>query len=91
MLDTLQNIVRIPDLRKRIIFVAFMMFVFRIGAHIHVPGVDWAAIDAMSQNSAGGLMGFLDMFSGGALSQLTVFALGIMPTLVRQLSCSYSQ
>ena len=79
MLDTLQNIVRIPDLRKRIIFVAFMMFVFRIGAHIHVPGVDWAAIDAMSQQASGGLMGFLDMFSGGALSQLTVFALGIMP------------
>ena len=78
MLDSLQNIFRIPDLRKRIIFVGLMLFVFRIGAHIHVPGVDWIAIAALDR-AGGDLFGFIDMFSGGALSQITIFALGIMP------------
>jgi preprotein translocase subunit SecY len=79
MLETLQNIFRIPDLRKRLIFVGLMLFVYRLGAHIHVPGVDWFAIESMAKNASGDLFGFLDMFSGRALSQMTVFALGIMP------------
>lgn len=81
MLETLQNIFRVPDLRKRLLFLALMLFVFRIGAHIHVPGVDWFAIKSLSEQmqQEGGLFEFLDLFSGRALSQVTVFALGIMP------------
>ena len=79
MIETVQNIFRVPDLRKRILFVGLMLFVFRIGAHIHVPGVDWSALKGMSQAAGGGLFDFLDMFSGYAMSQITVFALGIMP------------
>jgi preprotein translocase subunit SecY len=79
VIESLQNIFRIPDLRKRILFLGLMLFVFRIGAHIHVPGVDWEAIKAMSAAGQGGLFEFLDMFSGYAMRQITIFALGIMP------------
>lgn len=79
MIETLQNIFRIPDLRKRLLFLGLMLFVFRIGAHIHVPGVDWNAIKAMGTSGEGGLFDFLDMFSGYAMRQITIFALGIMP------------
>ena len=79
MIDTFRNIARVPDLRKRLLFVALMLFVFRIGAHIHVPGVDWIAIKNIREMGGGGLMDFLDLFSGQALSNMTLFALGIMP------------
>jgi len=79
VIEALRNIGRIPDLRKRLLFVALMLFVFRIGAHIHVPGVDWDAIKMIREAGGGGLLDFLDMFSGRALSQMTIFALGIMP------------
>ena len=79
MIEAVQNIARIPDLRKRLLFVALMMFVFRVGAHIHVPGIDWDAIMSIREAGGGGLLDFLDMFSGQALSQVTIFALGIMP------------
>ncbi len=79
MIETLQNIFRIPDLRKRVLFLGLMLFVFRIGAHIHVPGVDWVAIKAVREAAGQGLFEFLDMFSGYAMRQITVFALGIMP------------
>jgi len=79
VIDTFRNIARVPDLRKRLLFVALMLFVFRIGAHIHVPGVDWIAIKNIREMGGGGLMDFLDLFSGQALSNMTLFALGIMP------------
>jgi preprotein translocase subunit SecY len=79
VIETFKNISRIPDLRKRLLFVALMLFVFRIGAHIHVPGVDWTAVKNIHQLAGGGLMDFLDLFSGRAMKNMTLFALGIMP------------
>jgi preprotein translocase subunit SecY len=72
---------RTPDLRKKLLFTFAIMVVFRLGAHIPVPGVDYKVVnDCIKQTgSSGGLFGLVNMFSGGALLQLTIFALGIMP------------
>jgi len=75
----LKNIFNIPELRKRVIFTLLMLAVYRIGAHIPTPGVKGEALSQFLHQSAAGLMGFFDMFSGGALSRVTIFALGIMP------------
>jgi preprotein translocase subunit SecY len=75
----LQNIFRIPELRKRILFALLMLAVYRVGAHIPTPGVNGQKLSEYLHQAAGGLMGFFDMFSGGALSKVTIFALGIMP------------
>ncbi len=79
MIESIQNIFKIPELKKRILFTFALLAVFRIGAHIPTPGIDGAALSAFFANAKGTLLGFFDMFSGGALSKLTVFALGIMP------------
>jgi preprotein translocase subunit SecY len=73
------NIFSVPDLRKRVVFTFLLLAVYRLGSHIPTPGVDPAAINAFFKSSAGSLFGFLDIFSGGALRRLSVFALGIMP------------
>ncbi len=71
---------RVPDLRNKILFTLFMITVYRFGAHIPVPGVDLTAVKTLrDQAKAGGVLGFLNLFSGGALTQFAVFALGIMP------------
>jgi preprotein translocase subunit SecY len=74
-----KNIFKIPELRKRIVFTLLMLAVYRIGSHIPTPGVRGDALSQYLHQAAGGLMGFFDMFSGGALSRVTIFALGIMP------------
>ncbi len=76
------NIFQIPELKKRILFTLALIAVFRIGAHIPTPGIDSVALAAFFKELRGGgstLMEFFDLFTGGALSQLTIFALGIMP------------
>ncbi len=78
-LQSFANIFSVPDLRKRILFTFLVLAVYRLGAHIPTPGVDPEAINAFFKASAGSMFGFLDMFSGGALRRLSVFALGIMP------------
>src|SRR6058998_845012 len=78
-LQSLANVFNVPDLRKRVIFTFLLLAVYRLGSHIPTPGVDPAAINAFFRSSAGSLFGFLDIFSGGALRRLSVFALGIMP------------
>ncbi len=78
-LQSFANIFSVPDLRKRVIFTFLVLAVYRLGAHIPTPGVDPAAINAFFKASAGSIFGFLDIFSGGALRRLSVFALGIMP------------
>jgi preprotein translocase subunit SecY len=71
---------RVPDLRNKILFTLFVIVVYRFGAHIPVPGVDLTAVKTLrDQAKAGGVLGFLNLFSGGALTQFAVFALGIMP------------
>ena len=79
MLEVFSNIFKVEELRKRIIFTLGMLVVFRIGAHIPIPGIDSTALGEFFQANAKGLLGHLDMFSGGALANMTIFALGVMP------------
>ena len=73
------NVFRIPELKKKILFTLGILVVYRIGAHIPTPGIDSAALAEVFARAQGTILGFFDMFSGGALSRLTIFALGIMP------------
>lgn len=79
MIGGFQNIPKIPELKKRIIFSLCMLAVYRLGCHIPTPGIDGAALSAFFSAQKGGLFGLFDMFSGGALSRMSVMALGIMP------------
>jgi preprotein translocase subunit SecY len=79
LLDGFSNISKIPELQKRILFTFLLLAVYRIGAHIPTPGIDTAALAAFFEQAKGSLLGLFDMFAGGALSNLSVFALGIMP------------
>lgn len=83
MLSAFTNCFRIPELRARILFTMGLIFVCRLVANVPIPGVDAVALQTMvaaaQKNSGGGMLGLLDMFSGGALSQCAVGALGIMP------------
>jgi preprotein translocase subunit SecY len=67
------------DLRRRLVFLLLALVVYRIGAHIPVPGIDPAQLERLFQGQQGGILSLFNMFSGGALSRFTVFALGIMP------------
>lgn len=83
MLEALQNAMRLPDLRRKIIFTLFILVIYRIAAHIPVPGVDLAALDAVfnpaNATATSGLLSVLDIFSGGALSNFSVVAMGVYP------------
>jgi len=79
LLGGFQNIGKIPELKKRIIFALLMLAVYRLGCHIPTPGIDGAALAAFFDARQGTLFGLFDMFSGGALSRMSVMALGIMP------------
>src|SRR5580700_8823739 len=81
MFEKLANIFRIPDLRKRILFTLGMLFVYRLGGHLPTPGIDTAKLESFFTQSgtSGSLLGFVDLFSGGQLRRMTIFALGIMP------------
>ncbi|HET6624831.1 MAG TPA: preprotein translocase subunit SecY [Nocardioidaceae bacterium] len=80
MLGAFANAFRTPDLRKKLLFVLLIIVVFRLGSQIPTPGVHVANVQqCFSQIESGGLYGLINLFSGGALLQLTVFALGIMP------------
>lgn len=89
MIEAIKNALRVPDLRKRIIFTLAMIAVYRFGAHVPVPGVDVAKIADLLAGQRGGVLNFVDLFAGGALSRFAVFALGIMPyitaTIIMQL------
>ncbi len=76
-LSNLTAIFRLPDLRKRVLFTLFIIAVFRAGAHIPIPGIDTMQLKNMFDQN--GLLGFVDLFSGGALSNFSVFAMGIIP------------
>jgi preprotein translocase subunit SecY len=70
---------RFGDLKRRLLFLIGALIVYRIGAHIPVPGIDPVVLERLFQSQQGGILGMFNMFSGGALSRFTVFALGIMP------------
>ncbi len=79
VLSSFQNILKIEELKKRIIFTLALLAVYRIGAHIPTPGINGEELSKFLTERGGALMGFFDIFSGGALSRVTIFALGIMP------------
>ena len=79
MITFLRNIFIIPELRKRIFFTFLLLAVYRVGAHIVTPGINIEALIKFFEQQAGSLFGFIDMFSGGNMSKMTIFAIGIMP------------
>jgi preprotein translocase subunit SecY len=79
MIQAFKNIFAIPDLRYRVLFTFAMLGVYRIGRHIPTPGIDSQALVRFFENQQGSILGFVDLFSGGNFSRLTIFALGIMP------------
>jgi preprotein translocase subunit SecY len=80
MLRTIANAFSVADIRKKLAFTAAMLLLYRLGAYIPAPGVDASAVKELSQNFGGSnILGFLNLFSGGGLSRLSLFALGIMP------------
>ncbi|HEV3306140.1 MAG TPA: preprotein translocase subunit SecY [Candidatus Sulfotelmatobacter sp.] len=79
MFEKLANIFRIPDLRKRVLFTLAMLAVYRLGGHLPTPGVNFLKLEDFFNQNRGSLLGFVDLFSGGNLRRLTLFALGIMP------------
>ena len=74
-----QNIFKIPELKKRILFTLGLLIVYRVGVHVPVPGIDSVALSSFFAQAEGTIFGIFNMFSGGAFERLSVFALGIMP------------
>lgn len=79
IISSFQNIFKIAELKSRVIFTLSLLIVYRIGAHIPTPGINGEELSKFLMDKGGALMGFFDMFSGGALSRVSIFALGIMP------------
>jgi preprotein translocase subunit SecY len=79
MLQSLKNIWEIPDLRKRVLFTLGLLAVYRLGNHVPTPGINAAALIDFFEQNKGNWFGLVDMFSGGNLARVTIFALGIMP------------
>lgn len=79
MLDALKNAMRIPELRRKIIYTVIMLAVARIGSYVPVPGVDAAGLAAQLGLDSGNIFGLMDLFSGGALGRFTLFSLGVSP------------
>jgi preprotein translocase subunit SecY len=79
LITTIKNIYKIEDLRARILYTLGIILIYRLGKEISLPGIDPSQLGALERQTADGVLGLLDMFSGGAFSQASVFALGIMP------------
>ncbi|HOP03448.1 MAG TPA: preprotein translocase subunit SecY [Tenuifilaceae bacterium] len=78
-IETIKNIFKIEDLRNRILYTLGILVIYRLGSFITLPGIDPAQLGGLQKQTADGIMGLLDMFSGGAFSKASIFALGIMP------------
>jgi preprotein translocase subunit SecY len=80
VLQTILNAFAVPDIRRKLLFVAAMLALYRLGAYIPAPGVDIDTVESIEENFSGSnILGFLNLFSGGSLQRLSLFALGIMP------------
>jgi preprotein translocase subunit SecY len=77
--EAVANVFRVPDLRKRLLFALGLLAIYRLGGHIPTPGIDANRLSEFFERNAGSVFGFIDLFSGGMLRKLTIFALGIMP------------
>lgn len=79
LIQTIKNIFKIEDLRARLIYTFSIILLYRLGKYVSLPGVDPSQLSGLQSQTSSGIMGLLDMFSGGAFSQASIFALGIMP------------
>ena len=79
LIETLKNIWKIEDLRTRLGITMLFVAIYRFGSFVVLPGINPGMLDTLQKQTAGGLMSLLDMFSGGAFSNASIFALGIMP------------
>src|SRR5579871_6721893 len=79
MLEALQRALSIPELKRRILYVLTMLAIFAVGAHIPIPGINQAELAKVMGGNAGNLLGLIDVFSGGALRRMSIFAMGIAP------------
>src|SRR5512133_3265073 len=79
LIQTIKNIFKIEDLRARLIYTFGIILLYRLGKYVTLPGIDPSQLAGLKSQTSSGLMGLLDMFSGGAFSQASIFALGIMP------------
>ncbi|HBH85667.1 MAG TPA: preprotein translocase subunit SecY [Bacteroidales bacterium] len=79
LIQTIKNIFKIEDLRARLIYTFSIILLYRLGKYVSLPGVDPSQLSGLQNQTSSGIMGLLDMFSGGAFSQASIFALGIMP------------
>ena len=78
--EALANVFRIPDLRKRVLFTLGLLAIYRVGAHVPTPGIDYVKFEAYFTRAAqSGFLGYFDLFSGGNVRRMTIFALGITP------------
>ncbi|MBR5830702.1 MAG: preprotein translocase subunit SecY, partial [Tidjanibacter sp.] len=79
LVETIKNIFKIEELRTKILYTLGLLLIYRFGSFVVIPGINPNALSAMSAQTADGLMGLLDIFSGGAFSNASIFALGVMP------------
>ena len=79
MVESLRNLFAVADLRNRVLFTLGLLAVYRVGNHIPTPGVNPEALAVLAQQAQNTMFGLYDMFSGGSLSRITIFALGVMP------------
>ena len=86
--EAFKNALRIPELRSRIIFSLMMLAVYRLGCHVPAPGVDGSALAAKLKSAGAGMLGFADIFTGGAFTNATIFALGVMPYITASIVIS---
>ncbi len=79
LIETIKNIFKIEELRKRIVYTLLLVLVYRLGSYVVLPGIDPTQLENLQKQVSGGLLGLLDMFSGGAFGNASIFALGVMP------------
>ncbi|MDR1695828.1 MAG: preprotein translocase subunit SecY [Endomicrobium sp.] len=91
MLKTFTDIFRVPELQKRVLFTLAIIIAYRIGAAVPIPGINAEAVKSLFEAQSNGLLGFLDMFSGGALNRMSVFSMGIMPYINASIIMSLMQ
>ena len=78
-MQNVTDIFKVQELKKRILFVMGALAIYRLGAIIPIPGINTAALQALFNNSSNSILGFLNIFSGGALGRFSIFSLGVMP------------
>ena len=91
MFKTFADIFKIPQLRSKVLFTLAIIVAYRIGASVPIPGINAAAVKSLFDANSNGLLGFLDMFSGGALNRMSVFSMGIMPYINASIIMSLMQ